>query len=246
MTDARARSIAWTKRLRFAATLVALVFMVLPSLSRLTFLLRTPPGADATDAAFLAHRPTGLTHVAAGLVMLALIPLQLSVSARRRWPSLHRWSGRLFVLVGLAVSISAGVMNAVFPVIGGRATMSVIGVMAVAQVATLSLGLRAIWRRDVAQHRRWMMRAVGVALSAGSAGLFATPLFAAGVDRDAAVGVGRWLGFVATLAALEWWLRGDAGARHIGSMRDGPDAVAHPPSRNQRSVASSAAKYDSM
>ena len=84
--------------------------------------------------------------------------------------------------------------------------------MCVAQVVTLALGLRAIWRRDVAGHRRWMVRAMGVALSAGSAGLFAAPLFLAGLHVDVVVGVGRWLGFVATLAAVEWWLREGDGA----------------------------------
>ncbi|MEZ4393770.1 MAG: DUF2306 domain-containing protein [Polyangiales bacterium] len=237
MTDARARSTACTRRLRVAAAWVALVFLVLPSLSRLSFLLRAPPAADATDAAFLAHRPTGLTHVVAGLLLLALTPLQLSATARRRWPWLHRWSGRVFVLVGLAVSMSAGVMNAVFPVIGGLATRSVIAAMIVAQVTTLSLGLRAISRRDVAQHRRWMTRAAGVALSAGSAGLFAAPLFAAGVDRDVTVGAARWIGFVTTLAVVEGWLRGHVVAgdaapapsqtpllsRPGGPLRDGGD-----------------------
>jgi hypothetical protein len=28
-----------------------------------------------------------------------------------------------------------------------------------------------------------------------------------GLHIDVVVGVGRWLGFVATLAAVEWWLR---------------------------------------
>jgi len=194
------------------AVFVALTFLVAPSLSRLVFLLHPPLPADPTDAAFVAHRPTGLLHVVPGLVMVALMPVQGSARMRRRWPALHRWSGRVFVLAGLTVSVTAAVMNVVFPVVGGMPKLTVIGAMCVAQVATLALGLRAIWRRDVAGHRRWMVRAMGVTLSAGGAGLFAVPLFAAGLHADVVVGVGRWLGFIATLAAVEWWHRTGDGA----------------------------------
>lgn len=195
------------RALRAVAVFVAITFLVLPSLSRLVFLAHPVLPTDPTDAAFLAHRPTGFVHVVAGLAMLALMPLQLSARVRQRWPALHRWSGRTFVLVGLAVSGTAAVMNVVFPVVGGTLKVTVIGAMCVAQVATLALGLRAIRARDVARHRRGMVRAMGVALSAGSAGLFAVPLFAVGLHTDVVVGVGRWLGFIATLVAVEWWLR---------------------------------------
>lgn len=195
------------RALRAVAVFVAITFLALPSLARLVFLIQAPLPADPTDAAFLAHRPTGFLHVAAGLVMLTLMPLQVSAKVRQRWPALHRWSGRLFVLVGLAVSVTAAVMNVVFPVVGGTLKVTVIGAMCVAQVVTLALGLRAIRAGDVARHRRWMLRAMGVSLAAGSAGLFAVPLFAMGLHADVVVGVGRWLGFIATLVAVEWWLR---------------------------------------
>jgi hypothetical protein len=195
-----------TAFVRFAATIIAVTFLVVPSLLRLAFLLDVPHPADPTDRAFAEHRWTGFLHVVPGLLMVVLMPIQMSTRLRRRRPALHRWSGRMFVLSGLSVSITAAVMNLLFPVVGASLKVSVIYTMCVAQVVTLMLGLRAALKRDVPQHRRWMMRAMGVALSAGSAGLFAVPLYAMGM-LDALVGVGRWLGFVGTLVVVEWWLR---------------------------------------
>lgn len=192
---------------RAATVLVALSFLVVPSLSRLAFLLHPTASASPTDLAFEHHRPTGLLHVVPGLVMVALMPIQASRRLRRRWPALHRWSGRAFVLVGLSLSGSAVVMNLRFPLVGGLLKLTVIYTMCVAQLATLALGMRAIRRRDVSGHRTWMARAMGVALSAGSAGIFVVPFYLAGAVTDLVVGVGRWLGFLGTMAAVEWRLR---------------------------------------
>ena len=190
-----------------AAVLIALLFLVLPSLGRLAFLLDPPVSTNPTDMAFAHHRPTGFLHIVPGLVMVTLMPLQASRRLRQRWPALHRWSGRLFVLVGLSLCASAMVMNILFPVVGGLLKLTVIYAMCVAQLATMALGMRAIRRRDVSGHRKWMMRAMGVAFSGGTAGLFVVPFYLMGEVTDLVVGVGRWLGFLGTAAAVEWWLR---------------------------------------
>lgn len=193
---------------------VAVAFLVVPSVVRLVFLWGDAASGDATDAAFRAHPMTGVWHIVPGLGMVALAALQLSARVRARWPALHRWGGRLFVLAALSVCVTAVRMNVLFPVVGGALKLSVIYTMAAAQVVTLALGLRAMLRREVAAHRRWMLRATGVMLSGGGAGVFAVPMFAAGWPVDRVTGVARWLGFVATMAAVELWLRaGGATAR---------------------------------
>ena len=190
-----------------AAALIAVLFIVIPSLGRLAFLLNPPVSTNPTDMAFALHRPTGFLHILPGLVMVALIPIQASRRLRQRWPVLHRWGGRVFVLVGLSLCSSAVVMNIRFPVVGGLLKQTVIYAMCVAQLATLALGIRAIRRRDVSGHRKWMVRAMGVALSGGNAGIFVVPFYVMGEVTDLVVGVGRWLGFLGTIVVVEWWLR---------------------------------------
>jgi hypothetical protein len=98
-------------------------------------------------------------------------------------------------------------MNIRFPVVGGLLKLTVIYAMCIAQLGTLALGVRAIRRRDVSGHRKWMVRAMGVALSGGSAGVFVVPFYLMGEVTDLVVGVGRWLGFLGTVVVVEWWLR---------------------------------------
>lgn len=199
------------------AALIALAFLVLPSIARFVFLLDPPAGGEPTDLAFAEHRLTGFLHVVPGLLMVLLMPLQMSARVRLKWPALHRWSGRVFVLTGLLLSITGVVMNVLFPVVGGLLKVTVIYVMCIAEVATLALGMRAIWQRDVAAHRRWMVRAMGVALAAGTAGVFVVPFYAAGAMSDTVVGVGRWLGFLTTMIAVELWLRPPSPAREVNA-----------------------------
>lgn len=202
------------------ATMIALAFMVAPSLSRLAFLVDLPPARDPTDLAFAEHRTTGLLHVIPGLVMLALMPVQASASLRRRWPAAHRALGRIFVAMGVLVSLTAVVMNLSFPVVGGLLKVTVIYAMGLAEVTALALGVWAIRRRDVAAHRRWMVRAMGIGLSGGTAGLFVVPFYAAGSLTDLVVGAGRWLGFLTTVVAVEMWLStSDDGLRRASGQR---------------------------
>jgi uncharacterized membrane protein len=190
-----------------AAVLIALLFLVIPSFPRLAFLLDPRAPSNPMDMAFADHRPTGFLHIVPGLVMVALMPMQASRRLRQRWPAIHRWSGRLFVLVGLLVCASALIMNVRFPAVGGPLKRAVIYAMCAALLATMALGICAIRRRDVSGHRKWMVRAMGVALSSGSAGVFVVPFYLMGEMTDLVVGVGRWLGFLGTAATVEWWLR---------------------------------------
>lgn len=195
-----------------SAALIALVFLVAPSLVRLGFLIDPPAVTEPTDVAFSEHRAVGFLHVVPGLAMVALMPVQASATVRRRWPTWHRASGWLFILMSVAVCVTAWVMNMSFPVVGGWLKLSVIDVMIVAELAALGLGIRAILRRDVPAHRRWMVRAIGVVLASGSAGIFVVPFYAAGMLEDGriadiVVGVGRWLGFLCTVIGVELWLR---------------------------------------
>lgn len=221
-----------------AAVLIALLFLVIPSFGRLAFLVDPPVTSNPTDMAFATHRPTGLLHIVPGLVMVALMPMQASGRLRQRWPLLHRWSGRLFVLVGLSLCTTAVVMNILFPTVGGLLKRTVIYAMCAALLATMALGLRAIRRRDVSEHGKWMVRAMGVALSSGSAGVFVVPFYVLGEMTDIVVGVGRWLGFLGTAAAVEWWLRvGEPTRGETASDDDGPH-------RQSIDVASTAGQRD--
>lgn len=184
--------------------IVQVLLLVASSADRLWFLGAAPPAQSPTDAAFLAHPALGALHVIAGLIMILLGPLQLVASLRRRRPALHRWAGRAFVVSGLATGATGIVMNVVFPPVGGAPRVAVIYVMSVGMIAAIMVGLRAIVRGDVATHRAWMTRALGIALSAGTTGFLLVPWFLLyGPASDVVLGLSRWLGLALTMLVVE-------------------------------------------
>src|SRR6516164_4562438 len=74
--------------------------------------LVTPPLAGATDFArldahFRAMAGMTLLHVVPSLLFVLLVPLQFVSSLRDRCPQLHRWVGRMTMVLGLMIGISA-------------------------------------------------------------------------------------------------------------------------------------------
>jgi hypothetical protein len=182
--------------------------LVAPSLMRLALFLRGAAPSDASEVAFAAHPFTSLTHVVAGLVLVAVVPVQTSARIRARWPSLHRGAGWLFVLCGLCVVGSGAWMNVVFPRIGGMWKVVAIDVTILGFAATLGIAIAAIKRGDVAAHRRWVLRTVAFALAGGTASIVLFPYFLAfGPPGDAAVAVGRWLSVACNVVVVEVFLR---------------------------------------
>src|SRR6266480_2509726 len=85
-----------------------------------------PPAATSIPVAarfaalddLFAHYPIlTLVHIAPGLLFMMLGPLQFSSTIRARHLRWHRWSGRIFVICGLVIGISALVMS--FGISGG-------------------------------------------------------------------------------------------------------------------------------
>jgi hypothetical protein len=102
-------------------------------------------------------------HVLAAAVITVTGLLQLLPNVRARWPALHRWSGRLFLVMALLLSL--GGLWLVW-VRGSYFTLA--GALAISMDGLLILGCGAMaWRtarlRQFAAHRRWALRCFVVA-----------------------------------------------------------------------------------
>lgn len=108
-------------------------------------------GDDLGNVVFAAHVLLASVVTLCGL-------MQLVPALRRKWPRLHRWSGRTFMVIALFMALS-GVWLAVV-----RGTyLSVISAVAILINAVLILVFVGLaWRHAVKrrfeQHRRWAMR----------------------------------------------------------------------------------------
>jgi uncharacterized membrane protein len=160
---------------------------VLNSLADLT-------GSGQELAANYVDRPAAVRlafylHVTFGGVALLLSPFQFVTRLRLRAPRVHRAVGRV-VLASIAIGGPAGLVLAPHSLAGPVGTVG-FGLLAVLWLAFAATAFRAILRRDIAAHRRWMVRTFALTYAAVTLRLWLGVLIGvqagmAGVDADVA------------------------------------------------------------
>jgi uncharacterized membrane protein len=103
-------------------------------------------------------------HIGAGGLALLLSPLQFATRLRIRAPGVHRVVGRV-VLGAIAIAGTAGLVLAPGSLAGPVGTLG-FGLLALLWLVFAGTALRAIRRRDVAGHRRWMVRTFALTYAA--------------------------------------------------------------------------------
>ncbi|HET7280142.1 MAG TPA: DUF2306 domain-containing protein, partial [Dermatophilaceae bacterium] len=128
-----------------------------------------------------------------------------------RW---HRAAGRVLVVAGLGVALSALWLTLFFPPQedSGPLLYMLRLVFGSGMVAGLGLGFASIRRGDIITHRAWMTRAYAIALAAGTQAFtegVGGALFGHGV---LALDASRGAGWIINLAIAEWAIRRRLGA----------------------------------
>jgi uncharacterized membrane protein len=123
-----------------------------------------------SDARYDASPLPVVVHIPSATVFAILGAFQFSPQIRRRHPGWHRRAGRVLVVAGLTVALSALWLNQFFP--KADATREVLYPMRMtfgaAMVITLTLGFMAARRRDFVRHGAWMIRSYAIGLVAGT------------------------------------------------------------------------------
>jgi uncharacterized membrane protein len=176
-------------------------------------------------AAVLPAKPTSpvplVFHIVSASVYSVLGAFQFSAGFRRRRPGWHRVAGRLLVVLGVIVALSALWLTTFTPRFEGSGELYRVFrlLFGSAMLLSIVLGFLAIRRRDVARHRAWMIRAYAIALAAGA------QVFTLGIG-EAIVGKGdtssalfAGAGWVINLAVAEWVIRRRP-ARRTVAVRD--------------------------
>jgi uncharacterized membrane protein len=189
--------------------LLALAFIpIAGGLGRLIEVLGGPEALPA-DARFAASPAPLVIHIVASVVYAVLGAFQFSARLRRRHPGWHRRTGRLLVVLGLAVAYSGLWMTLAYPQKEGTGDILWVTRLLVSSGmgAAVILGLVAIRHRDVTSHRAWMTRAYALALGAGTQAFtvgFGEALFGTGVVSHDLMMTAAW---VINLAIAEWIIR---------------------------------------
>jgi len=183
---------------------------------------------------FVAGDPSGNLFFAVHVMMAAVITfgglVQLVPAIRNRWPAIHRWNGRLYLLSALMLAIGGLWLT------WGRGTwLNLVGALGISLDALLilafaGLAYRSARARRFAEHRRWALRLFAVA----SAVWFMRVGYMAWGIATGGAGIGKamdgpfdiFLAFANSLlplAVTELYLR--AGARGAPTARKGVAAL---------------------
>lgn len=128
--------------------------------------------ADHYGPYFWPRRWWLVLHVAGGIVALAAGVVQLWLGLTNRVAALHRALGKVYVGVIFFGSIAGFYLSLTIP--GNAPYAAGLFFLCVAWVVTTTMAVLAIRRRNLLQHREWMMRSYAVT--------FAFVTFRVGVD----------------------------------------------------------------
>ena len=125
-------------------------------------------GIDKMIPAMAYHLPGrasfAATHFAVGGLVLAIGPFQFLPAVRTRWPSVHRWIGRVYVagclFSGVAAMILATSTNA------GPIAQTGFTLLAAYWLISTTMAFLKARSRDFVEHRKWMVRSYALTLAA--------------------------------------------------------------------------------
>jgi len=168
-----------------------------------------PPQLVDLDALFVAKASLTLAHIVPALALMLLVPFQFSRRFRTRHLKAHRWIGRVAVVLGLIVGVS-GLALLKDPV-GGWAEVTAILFFDALFLVALTKAYVYARKREIAQHREWVIRAMSVALGVATVrpimGAFFATAPLTGMTPHQFFGIAFWIGLTLTSVAGEAWIR---------------------------------------
>lgn len=156
-------------------------------------------------------------HMIGGAVITALALVQLAGPVRRRWPVLHRWSGRVLVAAAMLTAAAGLVYIGLRGTIGGLDMSVAFALYGVCVMVAAGQAVRFARAGQFARHRRWGLRLAILALGSwiyrmqyalwfmATGGIWVENDFSGAFDL-----VNIWAFYVPYLIGLELWFRVEA------------------------------------
>lgn len=146
-------------------------------------------------------------HTLLAVPTLVLAPFQFSKTVRARWPRVHRWTGRAYIVCALIAACIAVVLALSTDNLGGR--MPLIMLAGLWFFFTASAWVTAS-RRDFVNHRLFMLRSVNCALAfVWIRGLFLVPnsILFPYIEDEAIMDASReWITATIPILLMEAWI----------------------------------------
>lgn len=146
-------------------------------------------------------------HTVLAIPTLILAPFQFSKTVRAKWPRIHRWTGRVYIVGALIAACVAVVLAVSTDNLGGR--LPLVMLAGLWFFFTASAWVTAA-RRDFVNHRLFMLRSVNCALAfVWIRGLFLIPdavLFPWIADEAVIAASREWITATVPILLMEAWI----------------------------------------
>lgn len=168
---------------------------------------------SAFDIRYYQHYAPMAAHLALGLFVYAVAPLQFMRVIRKRWPAFHRFNGKIWLIGGAIAAFTGAFFGVVWPFTGHVSPGGMLQVSANAIVGPLTLyclyqAYMNVRSRNFGTHREWMIRAWAMMLGVATQRILMLILIPiTGIGLEFMFGFCMWLGQIINISAAEIWIR---------------------------------------
>jgi hypothetical protein len=195
------------------AFLVYIAFVVLKdSIDRTGFAIAALQGQVPAEInpfidRYTAHPWQTLAHCATGALFAVLGPLQFVAPLRRRFPLVHRISGRIFLPVAIVCGLYALTISLSFPMWGASYNQWIGVAASLFMIFAFFNAFRLVRLRKFPTHREWMIRGFAVGMGVAFFRVLLDVLQAQGMAYNDAWNIVAVVSFPTMLIAGEIWIR---------------------------------------
>ena len=158
------------------------------------------------DSDFALHPAITFLHIIPGALFMMFAPTQFIAKIREKHLWFHRLAGRILVVCGLIIGITALIMSLQMA-IGGANEMAATLLFDILFLYSLGKGFYHIRRGEIAKHREWMIRMFAIGLAIATVRPIVGMFFAlTKLSPHEFFGTAFWLGFTIHLIIAEAWI----------------------------------------
>lgn len=160
------------------------------------------------------YLPAYYSHVLVSALILVSGFFQVNAISRR-WPSIHRALGYVYVMGILFFAAPGGLVMSLF-INRGSIVLTSFFVQGTLWFVFTAIAFNRVRQHDIESHREWMWRSFALTLAAITLRIYIFIFsYSTDLSQPVAYSVLSWLSWVPNLLLVEWWLRRQRGVLHF-------------------------------
>lgn len=200
------RVLLWTGVVILILTLLTFSFMRSSELYQ-SIRTGTLPSEGTIEYGYARQPVLAFLHILPGILFILLGVFQFIKSFRNRFINLHRFIGRVYLLLGLIIGVTAITMG-FWVRFGGIIETSAVTIFGVFFLFALLNAYRHIMSKQYDLHREWMIRAYSIGLAVATMRPVIGLLFAfTDIPFSDFFGYTFWFAFIVHSTVAEIWIR---------------------------------------